>query len=172
MSVATDAGREQRRPLHFLRALLEVAVVVVFALLIWNNFTLRRQQTLAAAAVKTSRGLAAREKLGVIPATTLDGKQSDLDFRTTRGILAIVNPTCESCKELMASTRGVPGVHVLSAASLEETRAQAKNLDPNVRVLMPSVRGALGTQLRTYPQLVVIDHGEVVRTCAKIEECR
>jgi hypothetical protein len=172
MSVATDAEREQRRPLPFLRTLLEVAVVVVFALLIWNNFSLRRQASHAAAAAKTTRGFAVTEKIGAIPATTLDGRPSDLDLRNTRGIVAIVNPTCESCRELVASTRGMPDVHVLSVASIEETRALAKDLGPNARVVTRSVGGALGTQLKIYPQLVVIDHGEVVRTCAKIAECR
>jgi hypothetical protein len=172
MSVAADVGREQRRALPLLRALLEVAVVVVFALLIWNNFTLRRQQTRAAAAVKTSRGFAVHEKIGAIPATTLDGKPADLDLRNARGIVAIVNPTCESCRELVASTRNMPDVHIISSASLEETRALAKDLGPNTRVVAPNVGGALGAQLRIYPQLLVIDRGEVVRTCARIQECR
>jgi hypothetical protein len=173
MSVATDAGREQqRRPLPLLRTLLEVAVVVVFVLLVWNNFTLRRQQSRAAAAVKSSRGLNVRDQIGAIPAMALDGTPRDLDLRTTRGIVAIVNPGCESCRELMASTRGMPDVHLLSVASLEETRANAQALGPNARVVPPGVSGELGTRLQIYPQLFVIDRGEIVRTCAKIQECR
>jgi ABC-type cobalamin transport system ATPase subunit len=172
MSVATDVEREQRRTLPLLRALLEVAVVVVFALLIWNNFTLRRQQTRAAAAVKTSRAFAVKDQLGAIPATTLDGKKRDLDLRTSRGVVAVVNPTCESCRELVESTRGMPGVHVLSAASLEETRAHAKELGPNTLVLEKGTGGELGARLRIAPQLFVIDRGQIVRTCARIQECR
>ena len=171
MSVATDVGREQRRTLPLLRALLEVAVVVVFAFLIWNNFTLRRQQTRAAAAVKSSRGFTVRDQLGALPVVTLDGKKRDLDLRTSRGVVAIVNPTCDSCRELVASTRGMPGVHVLSVASLEETRAQAKTLGPNTLVLAQRMGGELGSRLMIYPQLFVIDRGEVVRTCARIQEC-
>ena len=81
MSSVTDVGPVPRRPLPLLRALLEVAVVVVFVLLVWNNFTLRRQQSRAAAAAKSVRGFAVREQIGAIPAVTLDGRKSDLDLR-------------------------------------------------------------------------------------------
>ena len=172
MSVATDAGREQRRTPVLLRTLLEVAVVVVFVFLIWNNYTLRRQQNRSAAAVKSARGFAVREQVGAIPAMTLDGKQRDLDLRASRGIVAIVNPSCESCRELVASTRGVPDVHVLSVASAEETRAMAKDLSPNTRVLPKGLGGELGQRLQIYPQLFVIDRGEIVRICKDIRECR
>ena len=172
MSAATDAGREQRRPLPLLRTLLEVAVVVVFAFLIWSNFTLRRQQARSAAAAKSVRGFAVREQIGAIPALTLDGRRSDLDLRNGRGIVAIVNPSCDSCRELIAAARSAPEVHLLSAASLAETRALAKDLGPNVRVLVQPLGGALGARLQTYPQLLVIDRGEIVRTCATMSECR
>ena len=172
MSVSTDVSPAQRRPLPLLRALLEGAVVVVFVLLIWNNFTLRRQSTRAAAAAKSFRGFAVHERLGAIPALALDGRQNDLDLRASRGTVAIVNPGCESCRELVASLRGVKDVHVLSAASLAETRAAANLLGPEARVIPDSVSGAFGAQLKTYPQLFVIDHGEIVRTCARIAECR
>lgn len=172
MSVATDAGREQRRTLPVLKTILEVAVVAVFVLLIWNNFTLRRQQARSAAASKAARGFAVREKVGAIPAMTLDGRRSDLDLRNGRGIVAIVNPTCDSCRELMASARNVPDVHVLSTASPAESRALAKDLGPNARVLVQPIAGELGTRLQIAPQAFVIDRGEIVRTCARITECR
>ncbi len=172
MSVATDAGHEQRRPLPLLRTLLEVAVVVVFVLLIWNNFALRRQQGRSAAAVKSSRGFVVREQIGAIPAMTLDGRRNDLDLRNTRGIVAIVNPTCDSCRELMASARNAPDVYVLAATSPAEAGAHAKNLGPNARLLSRDTAGTLGERLRIYPQVLVIDHGEIVRTCARLEECR
>lgn len=172
MSVATDAGHEQRRALPLLRALLEAAVIVVFVLLIWNNFTLRRRQSRAAAAAKSTRGFSVREQVGAIPATTLDGNRRDLDLRTARGIVAIVNPSCDSCRALIASTRGMPHVHVLSVASLEETRAMAKDLGPDTRVVTQPLPGSLASRLQIYPQLFVMDRGEIVRTCATIRECR
>lgn len=172
MSVATDAGHEQRRPLPLLRTLLEVAVVVVFVLLIWNNFALRRQQALSAAAAKSTRGFVVREQIGAIPATTLDGRPNDLDLRNARGIVAIVNPTCESCRELVAASRTAPDVYVLAATSPAEAGAHAKDLGPNARLLRPGIGGTLGERLRIYPQVVVIDRGEIVRTCARLEECR
>lgn len=172
MSVATDAGREQRRSLPALKTVLELAVVVVFALLVWNNYTLRRQQARSAAAAKSVRGFAVREQIGAIPALTLDGRRSDLDLRNGRGIVAIVNPSCDSCRELMASARNVPGVHVLSAAWPDDTRALAQELGRNARVLPQPLGGALGERLRVYPQVFVVDRGEIVRTCSRLEECR
>lgn len=172
MSVVTDAGREPRRALPVLKTVLEIAVVVVFALLVWNNYTLRRQQARSAAAAKSTRGFAVREQIGAIPAMSLDGRRSDLDLRTGRGIVAIVNPSCDSCRELMAAARNVPDVHVLSAASLADTRALAKDLGPNTRVLPQPLGGALGERLRIYPQVFVIDRGEIVRTCSTLAECR
>src|SRR5215213_3285951 len=121
MSAVTDAGREQRQTLPVLRTLLEVAVMVVFALLIWNNFALRRQQARAAAAVKDAHGFTVRERVGAIPATTLDGARRDLDLTSSRAVVAIVNPGCESCRELIAATRGMPDVRILSVAPLSET---------------------------------------------------
>lgn len=172
MSAVTDAGHEQRRPLPLLRTLLEVAVVVVFALLIWNNYTLRRQQARSAAAAKSVRGFVVREQIGAIPAMTPDGRRSDLDLRNARGIIAIVNPSCESCRELIASARDAPGVHVLAVMSLAEARTLAKSLGPNVRILPQPLGGALGARLQIYPQVLVIDRGEIVRTCATLQECR
>ncbi|HET8775752.1 MAG TPA: hypothetical protein VFP80_18285 [Thermoanaerobaculia bacterium] len=172
MSVAADAGHEQRRPLPLLRTILEVAVVVVFVFLIWNNFALRRQQSRTAAAAKSSRGFVVRDQIGVIPATMIDGRRNDLDLRNSRGIIAIVNPTCESCRELVASAHNAPDVHVLAYTSPAEAAAQAKNLGPAARYLPQNLGGALGDRLRIYPQVLVIDHGEIVRTCARLEECR
>jgi hypothetical protein len=172
MSVATDAGHEQRRPLPLLRTLLEVAVVVVFVLLIWNNFALRRQQGRSAAASKSLRGFVVREQIGAIPALTLDGRRNDLDLRNARGIVAIVNPTCDSCRELMAAARNAPDVHLLAVTSPAEAAAQAKTLGPNARMLPQDLGGALGERLHIYPQVLVIDHGEIVRTCSRLQECR
>lgn len=172
MSVATDAEHAQRRPLPLLRTILEVAVVVVFVFLIWNNFALRRQQNRSAAAVKASRSFVVRDQIGVIPATMLDGRRNDLDLRSSRGIVAIVNPSCDSCRELVASARNVPDVHVLVFTSPAEAAAHAKSLGPNARFLPQNLGGELGERLRIYPQLVVIDHGVIVRTCSRLEECR
>ncbi|HEV7238829.1 MAG TPA: hypothetical protein VGQ36_06275 [Thermoanaerobaculia bacterium] len=175
MSAATDVGRVPRRTLPVLKTILEVAVVVVFVLLIWNNFALRRQQQVrAAAAAKGLRGFTVREQVGVIPATALDGTKRDLDLRNTRAVVAIVNPSCDSCREILTSVRNAPDVRVLSVASLEETRAMAKDLGlgATTSVVAQPLPKALASRLQIYPQLFVLDRGEVVRTCARIEECR
>jgi hypothetical protein len=128
MSATADVGRVPRRTLPVLKTLLEVAVVVVFVLLVWNNDSLRRQQSRAVAAKKSAHGFVAREQVGAIPATTLDGTPRDLDLRATRAIVVIVDPRCDSCREILKSVRGAPDVRVLSVAPLAETQATAKDL--------------------------------------------
>ena len=171
-SSAPDARRERRSPAAVLKTVLEFAVVVVFGLLIWNNYTLRRERARSAAAVDFVRGVAAGERIGVIPALALDGRRRDLDLRDGRAIVAIVKPGCASCDPLIASARNEPDVHVLSVASLADTRALAKDLGPDPAVLAPPAGGGLAASLQIYPQLFVIDRGQIVRTCARIEECR
>lgn len=174
MSAVTDVGREQRRTLPVLKTILEVAVVIVFVLLVWNNFSLRRQQSRAAAAKKSGHGFVARERVGAIPATALDGTRRDLDLRNTRAVVAIVNPSCDSCREILNAVRGATDVHVLSVGSLAETQAMAKDLGlgATASVVAQPVPKGLASRLQIYPQLFVLDGGEVVRTCARIEECR
>jgi hypothetical protein len=174
MSAVTDVRREPRRTLPVLKTILEVAVVVVFVLLVWNNYSLRRQQIRAAAAKKSAHGFVAREQVGVIPATALDGRPRDLDLRATRAVVAIVNPSCDSCREILKAVRGASDVRVLSIASLAETQAAAQDLGLGATtsvVAQPLPKG-LASRLQIYPQLFVLDRGEVVRTCARIEECR
>jgi hypothetical protein len=154
------------------RGVLEAAVVVVFALLVWNNHTLRRQQTRSAAAVKSARSFAVHDSVAAIPVTDLNGAVSmlPLDRRT---IVAIVDPRCESCRTLLARIRRDSGVQVLSVAPLAETRAMAEATG------LITVTHALGNpapagndpRLQIYPQLFVVENGQVVRTCASIDEC-
>jgi hypothetical protein len=157
-----------------LKTVLELAVVAVFVLLLWNNYSLRQQQARSAAARRSSNGFVARERIGVIPATTLDGTRRDLDLRNGRALVAIVNPTCDSCRGLAQSVRNAPDVRVLSVAPLDETRAMARELgfDANTSVAASPIPQELQSRLRVYPQILIVDRGEVVRTCARIEECR
>ncbi len=156
-----------------LRMLLEAAVVVVFLLLIWNNYTLRRQQTGAAAGPPPARGFVPKDFISTIPTIALDGTRTTLDLRQSRSVVALVDPRCESCKELIATLRPRPGLHVLSIAPLPETRAMATKagLTASTRVLgePPPARNA--AQFLIYPQLFIVDRGKVVRTCATIGEC-
>ena len=166
----TAEAVETRPRANILRTLLEVAVVVVFALLVWNNYTMRRQQSRAAAAVKSERAFVVRDQIGVIPAIGLDGKRRDLDFRNGRAVVALVDPRCESCREVLATLRTRPDVRILSVAPLRETREG--NVPPSTSVVVQPLSGPTGARLSIFPQVFVVDRGQVVRTCANVAECR
>lgn len=168
----TELATEQPRT-RGLRVVLEAAVVVVFVLLIWNNYTLRRQPRIAASP-GPSRGFVPKDFLESIPTIAMDGTRGTLDLRGSRAVVAVVDPRCDSCRELVASFRPEPNLHVLSVAPLEETRNMVAKagLSPVTRALGEPLPARIETQLRVYPQLFVVDRGKVVRTCATISECR
>jgi hypothetical protein len=146
-------------------------VVVVFALLLWQNFALRRLQAHAAAAGR-SRAFAVHDSIEPLPIVDLNGARSTFQF-DRRTVVAIVDPRCDSCRKLLAQIRPDTGVQVLSVAPLAETRAMAQSTG------LTAVTHALGQplparnelQLSIYPQLFVVDGGQVVRTCASVNEC-
>lgn len=163
---------EERRSAFSLRALLEVAVVVVFAALIWSNTTLRRQQVRSAAAAKSARAFTVHDSLDALPVVELTGARGT--FRPDRrAIVAIVDPRCESCRVLLTGIRPDSGVQVLSVAPLAETRAmaQAAGLTAVTHVLGTPLPARIESQLQIYPQLFVVENGQVVRTCASMKEC-
>ena len=168
----TELVTEQPRSRN-LRMVLEVAVVAVFLLLIWNNYTLRRDQARLIAATPPVRGFVPKDVLPAIPTLALDGTRGTLDLGQTRATVAIVDPRCESCKELIATLSPRPDLQVLSVAPLPETRAMAtqSGLTAVTRLLGEPLPGSVGSQLRVYPQIFVVDRGRVVRTCATAAEC-
>jgi hypothetical protein len=158
-----------------LRPLLEGAVVVVFMLLVWSNFTLRRQARAAAIPTVSQHGFVPRDALRTIPIVDVNGKPGTLDLQRGRTIVAIVDPRCESCRALVDSMRGsASGIRILSMAPLAETRemAQKTGLTPAIAMLGQPIPRRLESQLQIYPQLFIVDSGKVVRSCATLEECR
>lgn len=158
-----------------LRFLLEGAVVVMFVLLIASNYTLRRQVRASAIPAIQRHGFVPKDVVASIPTVGLDGRPGTLDLQAGRTIVAIVDPRCESCRELIATMRGAAeGIRVLSVAPPAETRTMAQEFG------LASVTTGIGkplparvdAQLQIYPQLFVVDRGRVVRTCATLAECR
>jgi hypothetical protein len=153
-----------------MRGLLESAVVVVFVLLVWSNLSLRRQHGHAAAAVRSARAFTVHDSISALPVVELSGAAGTLPLGG-RTIVAIVDPRCESCRELLARIRPDSGVQVLSVAPLAETQTMARDTG------LAAVTHMLGNpqppdpRLQIYPQLFVVDQGHVVRTCASIVEC-
>ena len=107
-----------------------------------------------------------------LPVVDLTGARSTFQF-DRRTVVAIIDPRCDSCRKLLAQIRPDAGVQVLSVAPLAETRAMAQSSG------LTAVTHALGEplpkrnelQLSIYPQLFVVDGGQVVRTCASVDEC-
>ena len=156
-----------------LRIVLEVAFVGLFLLLIWNNFALRRQQARVAAAVSPARGFMVKDYVETIPTVDLNGRPGSLDLRGQRTIVAVIDPRCESCRELIASLRGARGVRVLSVAPPAVTRplAERSGLAAVTSVVGQPLPKGNERQLQFFPQLFVVDRGKVVRTCASVGEC-
>jgi hypothetical protein len=155
-----------------LRPPLEAAVVVVFALLIWSNFTLRRQHAHAAVAARGGRAFAVHDTLEPLPVIELSGARGTLRF-DRRTLVAIVDPRCESCQQLIATMHADAGTEVLSVAPMEETKsmAQRAGLTPITHILGQPLPQRIATQLQIYPQLFVVEGNHVVRTCATMAEC-
>jgi hypothetical protein len=171
LSRTVSTAEEPRRAIT-VRGVLELAVVVVFALLIWNNYSLRRQQARSAAAVKSARAFAVHDSIDSLPVVEWNGSQRRLQL-DRRTIVAIVDPGCDSCRHLLAELRPESGAQVFSVASLAATRAmaEARGITAVTHVLGDSGVGPLDPRLHIYPQLFVVDRGKVVRTCASIDEC-
>jgi hypothetical protein len=155
-----------------IRGVLELAVVVVFAFLIWNNYTLRRQQTRAAAAVKSARAFTVHDSIAALPIVELNGARGTLPL-DRRTIVAIVDPRCDSCRALLARIRSDSGVQIVSVAPIAETRAMAQEsgLNSVTHALATPETARIDPRLQIYPQLFVVEQGHVVRTCASIDEC-
>lgn len=151
-----------------LRPLLEGAVVVMFLLLIWSNYTLRRQARAAAIPTVSQHGFVPRDFVASIPVIDLQGHPSTLDLRNGRTIIAIVDPRCDSCRELVASMHGDSEVRVISMAPAGES----KTLGPQTLMLGKSLPQRLESKLQIYPQLFVVERGKVVRSCSSMAECR
>jgi hypothetical protein len=156
---------------------LELGLAIVFVALAWNNFALRRQlaRVRAGAPVHNAgSAFAPGETLTVVQAADLAGRPVTLDFRTSRTLVAIVNPGCESCKAAVASLKGVTGARVLSVASAAETRPlmEQGGIAHLAYSLPAALSGELGRKMYHYPQTFIVDHGIVVRTCRTVEECR
>jgi hypothetical protein len=146
--------------------ILEIAVIASLVALVWNNYTLRRQQTRAAAATKLARGFVPKDELHAIPVL---GSHAAIDLTKGRAVVAVVDPRCDSCRELVGTLRAAPDLHVISVAPPAETK-QLAHL--NARTLGGPLPPAVAAQFKIYPQLFVVDRGNVVRTCATVAECR
>lgn len=170
----TSDFEDKRLRRDVVRRILEGAVVVVFALLVWNNYTLRRHSLAAAANVTRQRAFVPKDFMKTLPTIDLQGVHGSWDFQTGRFVVAIIDPRCPSCESMIQTLRGQSDIRILSLAPLKETLelVESPGLAGATRMLGSPVPMALDPQLHMYPQLLIVDHGMVVRTCASIAECR
>lgn len=153
-----------------LRPILEGAVVVVFALLVWNNFSLRRQQAVMARAAVQARGFVPKDVIGDVSMVKLSGEPAHLRINQGRHVVAVVDPRCDSCRELVATLRPSSDLVVVSLAPPELTRTMVAQ--SGLAAVTHTLRKPNASPWQIYPQVFVVDGGTVVRTCLTIAECR
>lgn len=140
--------------------------------MIWQNYKLR--QMVAAVPHPAPSAVTVRDRMMALPVMNLDNKSVALEFRGTRTMVAVVSPNCGSCEALLGQLPREPSTRVLSIGPLAATKAMAERYDiaRQTFILTPSSPKELDRALRAYPQLFVVDRGQVVRTCATVAECR
>lgn len=153
------------------RHLLEAAVVVVFVLLIRSNYALRRQQAMAAAALHHGRAFNTHDVVNEIRTIELSGQPDRIDLRGGRHLIAVVDPRCDSCRSVLQTLPPPPpGLVIISVAPADLSRTMAAEF--NLAAVTHALRQPAPSEWLVYPQLFIVDRGEVVRTCLTVAECR
>lgn len=153
-------------------AAMQIAAIAVLALLVWQNYQLRR---LVRARVASAGQFFVGDRVPTIPVHDLAGRQKLIDLRPGRSTVVIVEPTCGSCEKTMQDARNVPSVTLISLAPTEPTQAAAEkagitgNIYTTAGVKLPA---RIARKAIKYPQIILVDRGTVVRVCATVNECR
>lgn len=150
---------------------LEVAALVVLGLLVWKSSVLQRQ--LSEALSRQSQVLSVGQRMEQVPIIDLNGRSRQLDLRSSRNMVVVVDPSCASCGVVLSRLGSVPGVYVMSIGAPSAAKALAEKYDlvDNTFVIRPPLPDALDRGFRTFPQIVIVERGRVMRTCATLSEC-
>ena len=149
-----------------LRIALEIAVVVVFALLLKQNWELRHRPATMAQPTSFEAG----QMLPSVKVTAADGKKGVLDPGSGRKLLLIGDPRCPSC-ETYLEKMPADNTMVLSIANSDTTRSSSfasKYRGPIYSLAEPP----RDRRLHRVPQLLLVESRRVVRTCADPGDCR
>ena len=152
--------------LRKLRIALEIAVLVVFVLLLKQNRELRH----LTAKPSHSTSFEAGQMLPPVKVTAADGRKSVLDPGSGRRLLLIGDPRCPSCETILRKMP-VDNAMVLSIANPDTTRSSSfasKYHGPIYSLTEPPH----DPRLHRVPQLLLVDSRRVVRTCADPGDCR
>jgi hypothetical protein len=150
--------------LRWARATVELAVVVVFLLLLYQNAELKRRATTTRARLDR---FAAGDTLPTIKVVDKSGKLSTLELRATRTLLLIGDPSCPSCQTHLQAL-GADAI-ILSTADLATTRASSFWAFPGAVYSLAAPPSDV--RFRRVPQVVVVDSRRIVRTCAEPRDC-
>ena len=155
------------RLFRWVRITVELSVIVVFVVLLFQNAELRRRPP-TTPRPRPDR-FAAGESLPPIRVVDKAGKVStlDLDIGEGRKMLLIGDPNCTSCTTHLKEL-GADAV-VLSVADPQTTRESPFAAFPGK--LYTLAAPATDVRLRRVPQLVVVDSKRIVRTCADAKDC-
>ncbi len=159
-----EAGRAALR-------ILELGAIVVFCLLVWKNAELRRQLTSATGG--QSRVLTAGQRLDGLQITDLNGQRRDFKPEAERSLVIVVDPGCGSCDRVLAAVPPTVQPYVLSIGKADATKKMAERykLLSSTFLVQPPLPATLDRAFRSSPQIVAVQRGSVMRTCATLLEC-
>lgn len=164
--------QQTKRAVPVAIAAVQVAAVVVFVLVVWQHYRLRR---VVSARVASAGQFFVGDLLPTIPVYDLTGRQKMIDLRSGRSTIAIIEPGCDSCEKTIQDVRNAPSITVISLAPTKPTQAAAEkagitgNIYTTSGVKLPE---KIARKVLKYPQIMLVDRGTVVRICATINECR
>lgn len=150
-----------------LRIALDVAVIVVFAFLLRQNWQLRHR---TAAPMAPPTLFEAGQTLPSVKVTAADGKTGVLNPGSGRKLLLIGDPHCPSCEAVLQKMPAGDAM-VLSIANPDTTRSSSftsKYHGPIYSLAEPPH----DPRLNRVPQLLLVDARRIVRTCTDPRDCR
>lgn len=148
---------------------IEIALVVAFVLLVMSHRELRRQ--LKVAATHSANRISPGDQVSSLSVTDLSGKNVDLDLRNGRFVVVVVNPTCPSCSESIQAIQNVRNSYLISVSGHADDARLLGALSSASRTYVANPRDPLKKLLGTIPQVFVVEHGTVARTCRRVSDC-
>jgi hypothetical protein len=158
--------------------ILEALVLMAVVVLVWSNYTLRRRlKTPAFPPSAEVRAFAVGERLTRVPVTRPDRRAAHvLDFTKRRALVVVVNPSCGTCQSIVEAVASAellePVVFTARESAAELARGAAPlGLSDRIFALDPSLPRKFQDRFVINPQVFIVDHGKVVRTCQNVKEC-
>ena len=151
--------------IRWLRVTVEIIVVVLFVLLLYQNWTLKHPATVPRPGGAERFG--AGDIFPKIPVVDRLGRPSTLGFRAGRTLLLIADPGCPACETQLRAL--APDAVILSTANFATTRSSPLSSFPgmvySLAEIPPDVR------FRRVPQVVIVEAQRIIRTCADTKSC-